>query len=379
MGLAVLAGLAFAQTAEAQCVGNLTTRTYDTALTSNGFAIFRLTFPQFNPDSGTLVSVKLIAQDNTLYGFTLRNADSVAENYSLTIGEQDLFSGSPLPATYSNEASQNMGSYPLNPGQSITEAPFSFLNGHTSSDSVTAVAPFLGTGSVSLNYQAFTFTNLNSIDNASYYYSAGISNKLTFSLQYLYCRSGAILQTDLSAWSATPVGPRNVQLQWAAADETAGRNYIIQRASDSHNFTDIATLPATADGSTADYSYPDQLPEDADSSWYYRLQIHDASGQVYYSSIKEVNLASAGKGLQLYPNPATDFINLIPNQQQTTDWQVAIYSANGNLIQQDVFNQTRQMLINFRNKMSPGTYFVRALDLRGQRTCSASFIVPGAH
>jgi hypothetical protein len=37
------------------------------------------------------------------------------------------------------------------------------------------------------------------------------------------------------------------------------------------------------------------------------------------------------------------------------------------------------MLINFNGKLPAGTYFVRALDLRGQRTISATFIVPGAH
>jgi len=220
---------------------------------------------------------------------------------------------------------------------------------------------------------------LTTVNNAAYYYSAGISNTLTFSLQYLYCQSGALLATDLYGWSAAPVGPRNVKLNWAATNETTGREYIIQRGSTTRSFTNIATVAATADGSTANYSYPDELPEDADSNWYYRLQVLDATGQASYSTIKEVSLTSAGKGLQLYPNPATDFINLVPALPEATDWQVDILAANGNLVQRNVFLQTHTMLINFNGKLPAGTYFVRALDLRGQRTISATFIVPGAH
>jgi hypothetical protein len=379
VGLVLLAGMILGQAVQAQCLGNLTTRTYDTALTSNGFGVFNLNFPQFSPDSGTLVSVKLLARVNSLYGFTLRNADTLADTYSLTVGEEDEFSGPALPDPYTNITSQPIGNYPLNPGQSVTQAPVDFLDNHLSGDSITAVSSFLGSGLVNLRYQAFTFTNLSTINNASYYYSAGISNTLTFSLQYLYCHSGALLAMDLSGWSAIPVGPRNVQLNWAATNETTGQEYIIQRSGDTHNFTNLATLPATADGSTAYYGYRDELPEDAGSNWYYRLQILDASGQASYSSIKEVSLTPGARGLQVYPNPAADFINLVPDLPGTTDWQVDIFAADGNLVQRSAYIQTHTMLINFSNKLSAGTYFIRALDLRGQRTISATFIVLGAH
>lgn len=376
VGLVFCVGMILHPFVQAQCTNNLATRNYDTALTSNGFGTFNLSFPQWNPDSGLLVSVKLSATVNSLYGFTLRNADSLASTYILTVGQQDQISGVSLPAPYSNITSQPMGNYPLNPGQSISQAPVSVLGNHTSSDSITTVTPFLGSGRVNLNYQSFTFTNLSTVNNASYYYSAGISNTLSFSIQYLYCRSGGILATDLTRWSALPAGPRNIQLSWAAVNETAGRQYTIQRSSDNRNFTNIATLSATADGGTADYVYPDELPENADSSWYYRLQIHEA-GQLYYSPIRQVTL-TANNRLALYPNPAVDFINLIPDPQQTSgDWQVDILSATGGLIQRNVFLQTRSIFITFHNRLSSGTYFVRATDLRGQKTFSTSFVVTG--
>src|SRR5580692_3734293 len=223
--LALLAGLLPGKSVKAQSPGNQVTRVLDTALTSDGFGIFHVQFPQFNPDSGTLVAVHISALTNTMYGFTLRDADSVSATYALNVGIEDEFIGPALPATYSNVTNQGLGSFPLTAGAGVTQAPMSLLQNNTSTDTVTAVTAFLGTGQVSLRYQAFTFTDLNSANNAPYYYSAGIANTITFSVKYVYNKNAGILADDLTAWSAVPVGPRNVQLSWSAADETQGRQY----------------------------------------------------------------------------------------------------------------------------------------------------------
>jgi hypothetical protein len=364
--------------AQAQCnASTLSTTTYDTALTSNGFAIYNLGFPQFNPDSGTLVAVRLTATVNSQYGFTLRNADSVATTYALTLGQQDLISGPQLSVPYSNVTTQSMGSYSLDSNQSMTKPPFNLLTNYVASDTVTAVSPFLGPGRVSLNYQSFTFSNLSAVNNAAYYYSAGINTNVNFSVQYQFCRGGVVLATDLTAWTASLAAPNSVQLNWAAANEVAGRQYVIQRSSDNLTYNDIATLNATVDAGAATYSYPDELPASADSSWNYRLQIHDASGQITYSPIRNVTLTAPGEGLQIYPNPATNFINVVPNQQDAGNWQVDILSANGGLIERDVYMQTRNMQVNFRSKLSAGTYLIRATDLGGQKVVTGSFVVIG--
>jgi hypothetical protein len=382
MCLALLAGLTLGQSAEAQGSGNQATRALDTALISDGFGIFRVQFPQSNPDSGTLVSVHISALTNTMYGFTLRDADSVSATYALSAGIEDEFSGPSLPAMYSNVTSQSLGSFPLTPGAGVIQAPMSLLQNNTSTDTVTAVTAFLGTGQVSLRYQSFTFTNLNSANNAPYFYSAGIANTITFSVKYLYSKPAGILPVDLTAWSAVPMGPRTVELSWAAADETPGRQYVIQRGTDNIKFQDIASVPATADGSAAQYQYQDELPPTGDSAanscWYYRLEIQGATGSVTYSPIREVKLDGPSAGVQVYPNPAADFINFVPDMADVTDWQVDILSVAGALIQRNVFMQSRIMTVNFQNRLAAGTYFIHATDLRGQRSISTTFLVAGS-
>jgi hypothetical protein len=384
VGLVLMAGLVCGQAVEAQSpqsTSNLSTRAYDTTLASDGFGIYHLQFPQFSPDSGTLVSVRISAKTNTMYGFTLRNSDSTAETYSLAVGLQDQFTGGALPSPYSNEVSQSLGDFPLSAGQEVTQAPISLMKNHVSTDTVAVVASFLGTGNVSLQYQAFTFTNLNAVNHADYYYSAGISNTMTFSVQYVFNKAPALLETDLSGWMALPTGPRNVRLSWGAMNETTGRQYVIQRGNSDDNFNDIATLPATADGSMAHYNYPDELPDGfgnapADHAWFYRLKIIEETGLVSYSATRVVRTEPGSAGLQIFPNPATSYINLVPNQAEATDWQVDILAASGETVQRNVYMQAQTMTVNFQNKLAAGTYFVRATDLKGRTSTISSFIVP---
>lgn len=371
-------GLFLQTTSLAQCTNNLGTRTYDTSLVSNGFNIFSLSFPKWSPDSGLLVSVKMSAEVNSQYTFTLRNADIQTATYQLSIGQEDQFSGTMMPPFTNLTPPQPIGSYPLLPGQTVSQGPFTFLDKHVTSDSITSVAPFLGAGTVDISYMSFTYTNLSTINNATYYYGATIANTMRFSLQYLYCKSGGVLATNLTRWAAELQAPRTARLEWSAVNEVPGRWYYIQRSSDGVSFTDIASLPAKADNPSQDYAWPDLLPDGFAGNFYYRLKIDDG-GSLSYSAVRQISLTGDLQGIRVYPNPAADFINIDPGQVEAGNWQVDLLSANGSLIQRETFPQTRTMHLSFRTKMSAGTYFVRALDLRGQKSFTSSFIVTGSN
>ena len=370
---------AFLQTTSlAQCVNNLGTRTYDTSLVSNGFNIFSLSFPKWSPDSGLLVSVKMSAEVSSQYAFTLKNADLQTATYQLSIGQEDVFSSTLMTPFTNLTPPRLIGSYPLLPGQSVSQGPFTFLDKHVSSDSITTVAPFLGGGTVDISYMSFTYTNLSTINNATYYYGATIANTMRFSLQYLYCKSGGILATNLTRWEAQLQAPRAARLEWSTANEVIGRSYSIQRSSDGVSFTDIASLPAKTDNPSQDYAWNDPLSQGTAGKIYYRLKMDDG-GSLSYSAVREISLGADLQGIRVYPNPAVDFIDINPGQAVAGNWQVDILSANGSLIQRETFWQARTMHLGFRTRMSAGTYFVRVSDLRGQKNFTSSFIVTGGN
>jgi len=374
-GLVVCLAAILHSGASAQCVNNLGTRTYDTTFTGSSYNAISMNFPMWNPDSGLLVSVKLSSEVSSQYSFTLGNVDTHPTTFLLQIGQQEQFSSPQLTSTFTGSyPPQLIGTYPLSPGQTISKAPFTFLDKRVTSDSITgSVAPFLGSGQVSISYTSFTYTTLSSFPSSYYSYGADILNTMHFSLQYLYCKGSGVLATNLTRWTAVLQKPRTVQLGWSAANEATGRIYHIQRSSDGKSFGDIATLPATNDNNP-DYAYSDVLPDGAAGKFYYRLLVDD-QGTTSYSSVQQVSVKSDAQVVSVYPNPATDFITVNPGS--TGSWQVDILSADGRLVQRDTFLQTNSMRVSFRTGLSAGTYFVRAFDLRGQRSFTSSFIVSG--
>jgi hypothetical protein len=380
VGLAMGVGIILQFPALAQCTNNFATKSYDTALSSNGFGIYAMSVPKFSPDSGLLVSVKLSATTTSQYGFTLKNADTANTTYSLTLGQDDQFSGAALGSPFTSVMSQFINNYPLAPGQQVVTPPFQFLNGHVSSDSITGnTAPFLGTGNVSLSYMSFTFTSLTTASNSTYYYySNTIANNLHFTVQYLYCTADITLPATLTRFSAALTSPHTTQLSWAAVNETAGRSYDVQRSDNDRDFITVSTIPAQGNESGADYSYADTLPGNGIGNWYYRLQIHDQGGPTW-SPVKEVTVLAPvftqlAPSFNAYPNPATDHTT-VTTGGVVDDWQADVLSANGELVQRTTFLRSAVLALSFRTHLAPGTYFIRLLNLHTAKNYTLPIII----
>ena len=379
VGLAMGIGIILRFPALGQCTNSLATRSYDTALTSNGFGVYAMSIPQFSPDSGQLLSVKLSAITTSQYGFTLRNADTANATYSLTLGQEDEFSGSALGSPFVNVMSQFINNYALTPGQQVLTPPFPFLNGHISSDSITGnTAPFLGTGHVNLSYMSFTYTSLTTANTSTYYYSNNVADNLHFNVQYLYCQANVVLSARLTRFSAILTSPHTTQLSWAAVNETTDRSYDIQRSGDDREFTTIASIPAQGDEAGADYNFTDTLPANDIGNWYYRLRVND-QGQPSWSPVKEITVSApaftqSAPSLNIYPNPAIDHVT-VNTGGVADDWQVDILSANGDLMQRTTFLQSAVLTIPFRTHLASGTYFLRLLSLHTAKNYTMPFII----
>lgn len=360
-----------------QCQNYLAAKSYDTTLSNNGYGYYTLPFPQFNPDSGQLISVKLSANVTSTYGFTLTNINPIPVSYNLTIGQKDMYWVSDRPSVMITTP-KPIGTYVLAPGQSVSQPAFPFMTNNVTADSITnATAPFMGNGSVSVQYMSFSYVDLEAANHYPYLYQNSISSATRFSMSYLYCRTGIILATDLTRFTAILAAPLTVRLDWSAVNETAGRQYQVQRSEDGRAFTTIATLNANGELNSTDYTYNDILPNGTAGNIFYRLQIND-KGKFTWSPVKQVSVESPEKNLRIYPNPATDHID-IATGTANSDWQVDLLSASGGIVQRGSFLQSNLLHLSFNTRLSAGTYFARITDLRAQRVYVSSFIVTTPH
>ena len=407
---------------EGQTANSVATRSYDTLLTGNGYGNYQVNFPQWNSDSGLLVSAKLNARVTLHYGFTVKNVDNNPSTYAIIVGREDQISGAALSSPYDSTVEQKIGSFPLNPGQSATMAPFTFLNNYSNIDSITGnTAPFLGTGTVNFTYTPFTYADVRASNNASYYYgTAGVLDTIHFSLTYLYSPI-ITLATTLVSFAAVLEDPATVALTWETTGEQPGRQYEVQAARDGQTFLPLTTLAATLpsapgapssgvtppsdpsspgaaspgaspspDPSTpsspgafspgiSDYTYNYSLPADKAGKWYFRLKIIAAGGAISYSPVQLLTIGGAGGALSLYPNPATDHVTVLFDPGvgggPARDWQVDLVAADGSLLLRNYYWQATSGRIDFQRVLPAGLYFVRVLDLQGHKWSSAPLLL----
>ncbi|MBS1667799.1 MAG: T9SS type A sorting domain-containing protein [Bacteroidetes bacterium] len=359
--------------AKAQCANNqLQSITYDSSVVSNGNKNLVFSFPRFDPSIGTLVSVKTNSSVSLNYGFILQNVLSVAKNISVSVGRLDEYTSTALTAPYINSIDTTLGTYLLQPGNSVTVAPSYVLNGYGEIDSITNnVVNFLGIGKVVFNYEPITYTSLSGSN--TYYFSATVSDSVNFSVTYYYCNS-SILANDLISFTANKQNDGKVRLNWSSVGSQTGRIYEVQACTDSSHFVSVGSV--AGENNQSDYQYYYNIPTGASGKIYFRLKAIDVSGKFQYSDIRWVDIFTANNtAAYVFPNPSDSYINLVLNDPSNTDWETSIYASDGALIQKNHFGRSSLMHISFNNKLAPGTYFLKARSINTNKQQLFSFMV----
>ncbi len=142
---------------------------------------------------------------------------------------------------------------------------------------------------------------------------------------------------------------RGVDVFWEASASDAGTAYALQTSADDRHWVTTAKVMA----GEGVHRVHDDAP-----GLYYRLQITEPDGRVYYSPVKPIPCSHAD-ALLLYPQPASQVLYL----QSKSVWQsLVVFDVHGRLVFQLLDEQTDQ--IDLRG-FDSGTYYLRATDTRG--------------
>lgn len=352
---------------------------HDTIFTGTGNDYFNPLIRQFDPSLGDLSAVVVKSAVSLKYGFQVENVGTASKTPTIGVVRNDYIINSALPNGYAFSTLQkNYGPYSLAASNGVpnsgpdyaVQAPFSFMSNNTVvNDSITAgVAPFLGTGIMSYDYYPTTY----SIVPSGLTYTFTANDTIHFSVKYYYC-SATVLATGITDFTATLSGNTVVQLAWTTSDEIKGGTYMIEKSADGLHFTDIASLPTAPGAGDSHYGYPYGVGTQS-GMIYFRLKILGSDGSIKYSGVRSVDLGNGTSGgLYLYPNPSSEFINVVFNQSGG-NWQVDILGVNGNLIQRNYSLNTTTAHIDFQRSLAAGVYFIRVTNQQTHASRIASFI-----
>ncbi len=176
------------------------------------------------------------------------------------------------------------------------------------------------------------------------------------------------LPVTLTKFQATKIEPSVVKLEWATSSETNNDYIAIERSSDIENWKEVCRVPSAAPGGNSqhvhDYScYDHSADEDGQNIVYYRPKQVDLNGTFEYHNTIRLRLMDAAYATEIqsvYPNPATDRLNIRYNTAENGTINLRLISLDGKSLLQNRFVakpgvQTYDLDL-MEDKLKPGLY-----------------------
>lgn len=167
--------------------------------------------------------------------------------------------------------------------------------------------------------------------------------------------------------------PTGIQLNWQTLNELNTSHFEIERSSDGIRFSSIGTVTAAGNSSAArNYGFTDMQPVSGTN--FYRLKMIDIDLTFTYSRVVAVKNENNLLNLQVFPNPATDIIQLQIPSSRNQKGTVLITDAGGRTVLQKEFLLGEGYNGNSIpvSQLPPGSYFLVVQTDTGRQTAKFS-------
>ena len=176
------------------------------------------------------------------------------------------------------------------------------------------------------------------------------------------------------SFTAHPKAPKSVQVKWTVKNDFYNARFAVEKSTTSGNsYSLIDTLTSNGLGN---YSFNDTQPCYGTS--FYRLKMTDFNGTITYTMPVTVsyNKDQTDAGISMYPNPATNQINIVVNQTIQPirkGYRIIIYNTSG--IQVLSGRTSTSTWLGNLTSLSKGTYLVKVATDDGNTNIGSSKFV----
>ena len=168
--------------------------------------------------------------------------------------------------------------------------------------------------------------------------------------------SGTPLPVNFASFQAKANGC-DVNLNWITSNEKENAFFNVERSADGTKFETIDKVASQGNSSNAKrYNFVDANPLTGKS--FYRVSQVDIDGKSTSTNVESVNVNCMVSTIEIYPNPATDFINV--KGMQTGKNTVRVINVTGQVVAEEV-TEVGQQQVNIA-KLASGTYQVQVAN-----------------
>ncbi len=167
------------------------------------------------------------------------------------------------------------------------------------------------------------------------------------------------LPVKLMYFTALPDNGK-VRLNWHVEQEVDTRLYEVEKSINGTGFSKISQQTSLQKDA---WIYTDYDPAPATGWNYYRLKITDKLNKQTYSGIAKVYLDRNAPVVKLFPNPATDVVNIQLPGALAGKVTLLLYSSTGSLIS-SARPSSATVQLNVR-QLAAGNYFVKIINGNG--------------
>jgi hypothetical protein len=153
----------------------------------------------------------------------------------------------------------------------------------------------------------------------------------------------------------------NVLLEWEVSAQIDCKGYYVEHSTDGSTWDELGFIQFVGTlKSSENYSYTDANP--AGGSNYYRIKQVDIDGNASYSETKVLTFASKSSQLAIWPNPATDMVN-VKYDGAGINAKAIIFDEMGRMITSTLLHSGNNS-VNVSN-LSTGNYIVHVQSADG--------------
>lgn len=189
-------------------------------------------------------------------------------------------------------------------------------------------------------------------------------NAFLIPARYPACPPGGPLAVEWLVFNGKKINNLQAELYWKTANEYGTSQYSIQRSSNGLDFTQIGniTLPETTSGEGNSYHFTDQAPLRGFN--FYRIAEVDSKGRVSYSRTIMLDFGSSYPGMAIYPNPATQVIQVELNDLPLINNSLQVYDITGKKVIGDLLFSGNSIRLDISRLLS-GIYIANIRAANG--------------